>query len=125
MSVIMRAIKSCMLEFSSREDGFISASFTFPKEFPGFNGHFPGKPILPGVCKIQAVIVVLEELHKRQIIIKEVHLAKFFAPVTINERIILIIQQESCGNAELVAKVQVKNEAKKIADLHIKVALGE
>ncbi len=32
-----------------------------------FNGHFPGNPIVPGVCQIQMVTEILGELHHKKI----------------------------------------------------------
>ena len=38
-----------------RGDGSYQASITFDRDFPGFDGHFPGNPIVPGVCELSAV----------------------------------------------------------------------
>lgn len=34
--------------------GVWEASFVFAPDFSGFNGHFPGDPMLPGVAQIMA-----------------------------------------------------------------------
>lgn len=38
-----------------RGDGLFTASITFPDDFSGFQGHFPGNPIVPAVCQISAI----------------------------------------------------------------------
>lgn len=35
--------------------GVWEASFTFDADFSGFDGHFPGDPMLPGIAQIMAV----------------------------------------------------------------------
>lgn len=36
-------------------DGALEADFHFGPDFAGFDGHFPGNPILPGIAQIMAV----------------------------------------------------------------------
>ena len=61
-------------------DQRLTASFLFPEDFIGFQGHFPGNKILPGVCQIQCVISMLEKWKKKNIVLREIVLAKFFSP---------------------------------------------
>lgn len=45
-----------LLSFSLSEPGDrITANVRLNKEHPVFQGHFPGNPILPGVCTIQII----------------------------------------------------------------------
>jgi len=110
-----------MYGVSSDPQGDMKASFSFPPMFIGFNGHFPGNPILPGVCKIQAILCVLEAATQRKPRLKEIDLAKFFAPVTYNEEIVLIISQSLEGAEGAVVKALITNRDKKIAKIHLKV----
>lgn len=65
MSRLRDEIKSSMSEL--RDNGKeITAHFCFSQEFIGFKGHFPGRPVLPGVCKIQAILCMLEEATQRR-----------------------------------------------------------
>ncbi|RAW00153.1 hotdog family protein [Pseudochryseolinea flava] len=43
------------------KDGEITATVTFQKDHPVFAGHFPGNPVVPGVCMIQIVRELLED----------------------------------------------------------------
>ncbi len=55
--------------------------YCFDADFSGFDGHFPGQPILPGVFMITAAVVTLEEMHARGVQISEVHKSRFQAPI--------------------------------------------
>jgi 3-hydroxyacyl-[acyl-carrier-protein] dehydratase len=35
--------------------------FRFDEGFPGFEGHFPGRPLLPAVVQVMAALLVAEE----------------------------------------------------------------
>ena len=87
MNILIREIKNSI---SGIEElgGNIKAGFLFNPDFTGFKGHFPGRPVLPGVCKILAAVAMLEIWHKRSFCIKEISTAKFFAPVFDNQEII-------------------------------------
>lgn len=36
--------------------GVLEASFLFAESFAGFDGHFPGNPIVPGIAQIMAAV---------------------------------------------------------------------
>jgi len=42
------------------EDGIVKTNIKLNPAHPIFEGHFPGQPILPGVCIIQIVKEILE-----------------------------------------------------------------
>lgn len=64
------------------EDGLIRALFVPPADFPPFNGHFPGNPILPGVAQISLVTGVLKKAFNQEFVLSTVKRIKFMAPAT-------------------------------------------
>ena len=49
----------------------VTVQILLNKDHPLFKGHFPGNPILPGVCTVQIIKELLEEsLHKVLILTK-------------------------------------------------------
>jgi 3-hydroxyacyl-[acyl-carrier-protein] dehydratase len=57
MSSLFQAVRDCRLPSPGAEcSGECAAVFLFPPEFPGFAGHFPGNPVLPGIAQIMAVL---------------------------------------------------------------------
>jgi 3-hydroxymyristoyl/3-hydroxydecanoyl-(acyl carrier protein) dehydratase len=114
-----------MSSLSCGPDHSLNANFVFPESFLGFNGHFPGKPILPGVCKIQAVISMLEASKNKGILLKEVALAKFFAPVSCNEEIHFNLKEEQEPSGQIMVKAIITRAEKKIAQLHLRIAIAD
>jgi 3-hydroxyacyl-[acyl-carrier-protein] dehydratase len=102
--------------------GRLKAVFLFKPDFTGFKGHFPERPVLPGVCKILAVIAMLEIWHNKSICIKKISMAKFFAPVFDNQEIIVItnkIDKLSEISGEIDIRASVTSGGKKISDIKL------
>ena len=60
----------CRLLPSSRRDLLrpeVFAEFNFPENFIGFNGHFPGNPILPAFVQVAAIRFIVEQLLEKQL----------------------------------------------------------
>lgn len=60
------ALNACCLalRYADKEGGEVevSADFQFAATFVGFQGHFPGNPILPAIFQLAAVRFLLERL---------------------------------------------------------------
>ncbi|NQU73262.1 MAG: hypothetical protein HQ547_00940 [Candidatus Omnitrophica bacterium] len=105
-----------------RDDGQeLTAQFSFSKEFSGFKGHFPDKPIFPGVCKVQAILCILEEATRKKPRLKEIVSAKFFKPITYNEEIVCKVRRVSESSEEALVSTLITSRDKKIAEIKIKV----
>ncbi|HBH23879.1 MAG TPA: 3-hydroxyacyl-ACP dehydratase [Cytophagales bacterium] len=50
-----------------------------------FKGHFPGKPILPGVCQVEIIAELLEEIFEKSYRLEDANMIKFQALVDPNE----------------------------------------
>lgn len=112
MSRIRGEIKKVMHRFEKQGDG-ASAAFVFPEHFTGFQGHFEGNPVLPGICKIQAAQAVMEEALGVPLRLKEVAQAKYMAPVTCGQEIrVSCTPSPSQGNGVGVRAVVMLGETK-------------
>ncbi len=57
----------------------IAARLRVPAEHPALPGHFPGRPVVPGVLLLDAVLQALRDAgHRPERLLR----AKFMAPVT-------------------------------------------
>lgn len=89
----------------------VEVSVRIEKSHPIFEGHFPGQPILPGVCMMQLVKELLESADQKKYQIETAGNMKFLNVIdpTVNDHInasILIEQRNEQGlkiNASLFA----------------------
>lgn len=93
-----------------------TGEFCFRKTFSGFQGHFPGQPVLPGVCLIQAVLVLADPLFTAPPVLQEVVSAKFFSVVAPDCPV-----QITCVRAGDALKAAVSGGTGKVAEIKLKV----
>ena len=66
----------------------VEAEYIFRPDFPGFDGHFPANPLLPGIAQIMAVVQTV--CHDRAGLLHEVKRCKFTRPVRPLERLKIV-----------------------------------
>ncbi len=118
MSRIHREIGQCMSGLET-ENGQMTAKFLFPSEFVGFQGHFEKNPVLPGVCKIQAVLVMHEKMHGGNFRLKEVNQAKYFMPVSAGQEITVRCESKPVESGLFRVKAIVEKDSAKVAMLQV------
>lgn len=103
-------------------DKTITSRFVFPEEFVGFQGHFPGKKVLPGVCEIQCALLTIEKAKQKTPDLKEVALAKYFAPVSPDEEITCAVN-DVADSGEFTCKAVITKGSTKVAELKLRVVI--
>jgi len=114
------------LEASIRGEEFTAeggtAKLFFAADFAGFEGHFEGAPVVPGVCLIQAFALLCRRKTGRALYVANLKQAKFLRPVlpetTVDFEFKLTPEQNgrfsckgSAGNTEgKIAKVSMELE---------------
>lgn len=68
-----------------------------PADHPAFPGHFPGRPIVPGVVLLDRAILCAEEMLGRPGLNWQVGNAKFFSPVGPEESLTFSLTQKPSG----------------------------
>ena len=119
MSRFQREIFAAMSSLASLDDCHAHALFSFPREFIGFQGHFAGRAVLPGICKLRAAQVVLESVTRRTFRIVEITNAKYFAPVTHDEEITVDCQWQSGSHGLWELRASIKRKETRVALLHL------
>ena len=114
-----------MNELETAEDLTLTARFVFPDDFIGFHGHFPGNKILPGICQIQCAIAMLERWKKGRVVVKEIVLAKFLAPVFPSEELTCVCRDITDTDDVFVLKASFSKSGQKVAELKLKVAFDQ
>jgi len=125
MSEIFVQTRQCMSDLNEVGVGELRARFLFPAEFMGFQGHFPGKPILPAVCEIQAALAMLEAWKGRRVRLREIILAKFSAPVTCDEEVVYLCSVTMEDGHGALVKVTVATDRGNIARFRLRVAFED
>jgi 3-hydroxyacyl-[acyl-carrier-protein] dehydratase len=113
-----------MWDLGEAEDGTLTARFVFPEEFLGFQGHFPGEPVLPAVCEIQGAVAMLEAWENRRVGLSEIVLAKFSAPVTCDEELVYSCSVTTKDRHGAVVKTTVVKDGRAVARFRLRVVFG-
>ena len=71
------------------EDGTTALEFQFHPDDPTFAGHFPGRPILPGVFQLELVRVTAEAVLHCPLTVREFRKAKFQRPILPGETVVV------------------------------------
>ena len=58
-----------------------AARYRFPADFAGFDGHFPGDPLLPGVLMVAMALQTAAALLGRPVLLTGIRRAKYFRRV--------------------------------------------
>ena len=125
MSNLIGEIKQSMVDLTENDKGEITALFIFSPDFTGFQGHFPNRAILPGVCIIQAVVIMHQEWKKTKIKLREIVMAKFFSSVSSGEKLTIISQEYGKKAGEILVRASASSDGKKIAELQLKVVFED
>ena len=98
------AILECLLrEPSQAGDGTVKGRYCFPESFIGFQGHFPGNPILPAVVQIQAAQVCICRALDENMIVSKVINGKFLETVEAGAE--LVVECNPKGDGRFLCKV--------------------
>ncbi len=86
------ALKNCFLK--AQENQFI---YIIPPDFPAFEGHFPGNPLLPAVCQTGLCADALSRQAGKTLEIVTVARAKFMRPVLPGARVQIMLLPRQDG----------------------------
>ena len=102
----------------------LTSRFSFPPEFIGFQGHFPAKKILPGVCQIQCALTTIEKGRGKSAALKEVVLAKYFSPLFPGDEMTCVVNDGGMTSGEHTVKVSITKNTVKIAEMKLRVVVA-
>jgi len=125
----LRKIKSEIREYmepGNAESALWEASFLFPPEFIAFQGHFPGRAILPGACQVQCLLTMLEEFTGKPLALKEIVLAKYITPVLPDELVtVRLLEPLSRDFPGTTVKAVILHEEARVSEIRIRLAIRE
>ena|SRR5450432_494946 len=98
-------------EMRQNADGSRVFEFQFPADDPTFAGHFPGRPILPGVFQLEMVHVAAEAALNCPLAVREIRKAKFQRPILPGEAVRMELKlSEKDGTIEARAGFSVAGQ---------------
>ena len=121
----MRTIKAEIEQYMtalSREGKTLTSRFQFSPEFIGFQGHFPQKKILPGVCQLQLVLFTVEKDIGSAIALKEIILAKYLSPVFPDDEVTCVISDIGEATGEFIVKATLTRKETRISEIKLRVS---
>lgn len=121
-SIIGGELRSRMTGVQRTEEGHYSCSMDFDPAFRGFEGHFPGNPIVPGVCLIEAGRVFAEEVLKKALTTRSVSQCRFRRPIFAGERaeLKIVLTEEEKNLWKIQADIRVEGNV--CAQVRLKAA---
>jgi 3-hydroxyacyl-[acyl-carrier-protein] dehydratase len=102
----------------------VTADFLFPPGFIGFQGHFPGKPILPGACQIQCVLSTIEKGKGKTVVLKEIERAKYVTPIFPDESVTCTVQEVDAAG-DVTFKARISKGGERVTEMKLRVSLVE
>jgi len=123
MNNIVKAIKQGLRLNEPLASDVFAGSLVLDSDFPGFQGHFPGNPILPGACLIEAAVQLISSGTRQDLLLAEVERVKFFSPVKPGEEVKLDFNIEYLSDA-ISAKGTMMSGDRKICTMKLKMTVG-
>lgn len=82
----------------------LSLPLAIAVDHPAYAGHFPGRPILPGVVLLDAAVFALAALQDGPVVRSEIRSAKFLSPVLPGESLRLDYASTALGGVRFELK---------------------
>lgn len=114
MSRIRREMRNSTVEaIRANGDGFC-CTFRFMADFVGFQGHFPGYPVLPAFIQILAAQVAVEEHTGAPLVLRQVKRAKFMKTIRPGDDVHIVWSEEE-KDGGLISRVTITASGEKAA----------
>jgi 3-hydroxyacyl-[acyl-carrier-protein] dehydratase len=96
--VIKKALAASCTKPPCRDDaGHIFAEYLFGRDFPGFDGHFPGRPVCPAIVQVLVAVEAVGAVEGASLTLAEVDNAKFLRPLGPGEPLALRCARRADG----------------------------
>ncbi len=112
----MRKAIDRLLNNFAAEGNRATAEISFPPDFIGFQGHFPGQPVLPGVCQMELALALADRLAGTRQTLGAVTNAKFISVVLPNQ-----LLKIECSLTEGKLQAAISSEGERISEFKMKV----
>jgi 3-hydroxyacyl-[acyl-carrier-protein] dehydratase len=105
-------------DIERRADGSVRQRYVFRADFPGFSGHFPGRPILPAVLQIMAANQLVEATTGQRLLAAAIERAKFVQPI-VPGAVVEIVCRRLTGAAADLWEVRIDSDRQAAASFFL------
>ena len=100
------------IEKLAADNNMLKAVITFDARHAIFEGHFPGQPIVPGVCMLQIVKETLEEKEQKKVFLVKADSLKFLSMIDPGQTVSVILELKYSVQTDgsIKADAQLLNE---------------
>lgn len=123
-SVIGAELRSRMAGLRQTGENEYACTIDFDLAFRGFEGHFEGNPIVPGVCLIQAARVAAEIVLGKNLVTRSVSNCRFRRPVSAGETAAVRIRFEKTEDELWTLRADIRVRGEVCAQLLLKAGLS-
>ena len=113
-SIEQGLLEQSLQSMTETDNGGISAVLSFPRNFPAFEGHFPGQPVLPAVVQVAAVRLLAAKHLNTQLAPISLDRAKFKTMVGPDEPVTITISLDQSGN-DVTISFSISTEQNKVS----------
>ncbi len=121
-SVIGAELRSRMAGEGRTGEHEYTCTADFDPAFRGFEGHFEGNPIVPGVCLIQAARTAAEMVLSKGLVTRNISNCRFRRPVLAGERAAVRIRLEKKEDELWTIRADIRVGGEVCAQLQLKAA---
>lgn len=89
-------------------------TWTVPADHPALAGHFPGRPIVPGVVLLDHGLQLLANARGQSAALLKIGTLKFLSPVTPGETVHFELQSKTNGTYQLNISAAARQVAKAV-----------
>ena len=118
-AALQNEIAACLAEFAPDGESAARTAWIFPRGFTGFQGHFPGHPVCPGVCVIAAQLAAAGRLAGAALELVEIENVKFMWPIFPERKIDGQIKIAAVENNFWRVWAELKRGERRIAKLQL------
>ena len=108
VSIMSAELRSRVAGLRQTGEGEYVCTMDFDPAFRGFEGHFEGNPIVPGVCLILAARAATEKVLNKALVTRSISNCRFRRPVLAGEQAELRIKLEKTGEDSWTLRADVR-----------------
>ena len=116
MNTIRREIRNALSVTPYPDGNGFEAEFSLNGDFTGFEGHFPGNPVMPGIYLVTACLLAAGEALGSSVKMSRLRSAKFFSPVAPGDKVAIKASFVK-RDAENMLQAQLSCDKRRVAQI--------